>query len=130
MYFVGIDIGGGSSAETNMNVWANEGGVPKPGSPGENAFYNSFDGPQLQTVMEDVIDSVLTCTVTVGSEPAFPEFTKVIIDGTEYAEVTNCATQSGWAWTNQYDEITFCGAACDDFKAIKDADIQYFCSPG
>ncbi len=125
VYMVGIDISG--ALVNAMNDYAEAGGVPKQGN---EKFYNSSNGIELQQAMEDIIESVLSCSVTLNPEPAFPDLTKVILGGMELSQVTDCDTEDGWVWETQYSEIRLCGAACAEFKTLQNVEIEFYCDPG
>jgi len=100
---------------------------------GTNVFYNSVDQGQLLAALNDVIDSVQTCTIELDDPPFFPDFTKVFIQGVEWPKVDNCANQNGWVYTNPggpYDSIELCGTACDSLKQTGEVQVEYHCNAG
>ncbi len=133
-YVVGIDI---SNAQTpNVSDGEPNGIVPSQKinevavAGGTGAFFNSQDQIELEAALNDVIDSVQTCLIPLAEAPIFPEFTKVLVDGVEWPLVMDCATEDGWLYSNPFDTILLCGAACDALKLAGDADIEYYCNPG
>jgi hypothetical protein len=125
-YMVGIDITGQSLIDS-MNDYAEAGGVPKAGDP---KFYNSANAADLQQAMEEIIESVLSCTIDLDPAPAFPELTKIFIEQDEWSEVADCETEDGWTWATEHSEVQLCGLACDQFKAVQSAEVEYYCIPG
>ena len=126
-YVVGIDIS--AFVDDEMNAYATAGGHPLPGT---NAFYEVSDGDQLAAAIAEIGTEIATCDIVL--DPALPENGEVEIevDGTAYAEVGNCDTESGWVWLDPVarDELRFCGAACDALKSYGSADITYYCVAG
>jgi hypothetical protein len=94
---------------------------------------NSQDQIQLDDAITNVVESVKTCTIPLEVPPFFPDFTKVFVNGMEWAMVNNCQNEDGWVYTNPngpYDSIELCGAACDAVKIVGEADVEYHCNPG
>lgn len=133
-YVVGVDIAnmvvndgvGGDPNNINPSQKLNE--VAQMG--GTGSFFNSQDQAELEAALNDVVDSVKTCIIPLAEEPVFPEFTKVLVNNQEWPMIMDCATEDGWLFTNPFDTIELCGAACDALKNAGDADIEYYCNPG
>ncbi|MCA9698285.1 MAG: hypothetical protein KC431_12225, partial [Myxococcales bacterium] len=133
-YVVGINIAnmvindgvGGDPNNINPSQKLNE--VAQLG--GTTSFINSQNQAQLEAALNDVIESVKTCTIPLEEAPFFPEFTKVLINGMEWPMVMNCANQDGWVYGMNNLSIELCGAACDALKQYEEAEVQYYCNPG
>jgi|GEM_PF-1015872 len=114
-----------------LNELAIDGGKPKD-DPNEK-FYNAVNQIQLKAALDLIAADALSCTIPLTSEPAFPEKTKVIVGGNDIPMVTDCANESGWVYDNPggpYTAIILCGAACEDLKTAKAADVEYYCDAG
>ena len=64
-----------------------------------------------------------------------PDDVAVTVDGVSYDQITAAECMSnvdGWYYSVQYTQITLCGTACDEFKAMAtpEADVEYFCTGG
>jgi hypothetical protein len=100
--------------------------------------------------MADIAASVVVCDIDLGNPPPFEDEVDVKIDGIQYSRLDStapgfdCDNSVGWYYTQEAtttcdtdipfscDQITLCGAACDDFKLLSPptADITYFCEAG
>lgn len=130
-YVVGVDID--IFTATDMNAYAEAGGVPL-GNPGDAVrFYNVTDTMQLQTAMDDIVGDLLACDLNLDSEPDHPSLTEVGVDSTQYDEITlaECdADVTGWTYSIEHTQIRLCGDACTSFKDVQAASVEFFCPAG
>jgi hypothetical protein len=133
-YVVGIDIS--NQQTSNVNNGEPNGIIPSQKlnevaqAGGTVSFFNSQDQIELEAALNEVIESVQTCLIPLAEPPVFPEFTEVIVEGVEWPMITDCDTEDGWLYSNPFDTILLCGAACEALKLAGDADIEYYCNPG
>ena len=128
-YVVGVDID--SSTVNDMNTYAVSGGVPT-GNPAEQ-FYNATNTAQLEMFMDGIVSEILSCDISLDTEPQFPELTEITVNGVQYFEIDQAACEAGnpgWYWAEEYNLITLCGAACDEFVDAQAADVAFFCPAG
>lgn len=130
-YVVGVDIGTFTVAD--MNAYAEAGGVPL-GMPGDaERFYNATDTTQLQSFMDDVIGDLLSCDLELDPAPTHPSLAEVDIDGSQYELIDSEACEAGddgWTYSVEYTQIRLCGAACDAYRDVQQADVAFFCPQG
>jgi hypothetical protein len=139
---VGIDIANAVSPEVNdgnpdntntylaLNEVAVAGGHPNPGA---EQFYQTTNQAELQDALQLIIDDALSCTVPLTPAPVFPELLEVYIEAMMVPEVTDCATEDGWVYTQPngpYDAIELCGSWCDALKSSGTVTAEYYCTPG
>ncbi len=143
-YVVGIDTKNvvsdnsqdGNPNATNtylkLNELAVDGGKPKD-DPNEK-FYNAINQIQLKAALDIIAADALSCLIPLESQPGFPEETKVKIKGVEIPMVMDCANENGWVYETDmmglYTGVRLCGTACDQLKAEKEADVEYYCTAG
>jgi hypothetical protein len=123
-YVVGIT----NVAEDQLNDLASAGGRPRVGGP--PWYYEANTEADLQDAMQKIINDALSCTMTVVQEPEFLDLFEIWVDGGPVPEISDCATENGWLWTQNYSEVEFCGTACDDLRLAGEARLMYFCEPG
>lgn len=138
-YVVGIAIQNATSSaskdgnpdNTNtydrLNELATLGGKPRPG---DVKFYDTQNQVELQTALEEISMQILSCTIDLSPVPVYPEYVEVSVNGVMYGnmQVTDCATESGWQYTNDmFNQIELCGQACADFQMSGALDAQYRC---
>lgn len=130
-YVVGVDIGTFTVAA--MNGYAEAGGVPL-GMPGDaERFYNATDTTQLQSFMDEVIGDLLSCDLELDPAPSHPSLAEVDIDGSQYDLIDSKACEAGgdgWTYSVEYTQIRLCGAACDAYRNVQQADVAFFCPQG
>ncbi len=116
-YAIGVDIVNEIIEAPNTNPWeklnevAEAGGAP---APGEASFYSVSNALELAEAMTTVTGSI-ECTFFLSAEPDYPNLLAVDVDGTSVPRVTNCETESGWAYTSQtapFHAVQLCGQAC------------------
>ena len=130
-YVVGVDISTFTAAD--MNAYAEAGGVPlgMPGDP--ERFYNATDTTQLQSFMDDVIGDLLSCDLDLDPAPTHPSLAEVDIDGNQYELIDSEACEAGgdgWTYSIEYTQIRLCGAACEAYRDVQQADVAFFCPQG
>ena len=115
-----------------LNELAIDGGKPKD-DPTEK-FYNAVNQIQLKAALDIIAADALSCLIPLESQPGFPESTKVKIKGAEIPMVTDCASENGWVYEMDmmglYTGIRLCGTACEQLKAEKAADVEFYCTAG
>ncbi len=130
-YVVGVDIG--ASTVAAMNGYAEAGGVPL-GMPGDvERFYNATDTTQLQSFMDVVIGDLLSCDLELDPAPTHPSLAEVDIDGSLYDLIDPEACEAGddgWTYSIEYTQIRLCGAACESYRDVQQADVAFFCPQG
>lgn len=130
-YVVGVDISSFTTAD--MNGYAEAGGVPL-GMPGDaERFYNATDTTQLQTFMDDVIGDLLSCDLELDPAPTHPGLAEVDIDGSQYDLIDSKACEAGddgWTYSVEHTQIRLCGAACEAYRDVQQADVAFFCPQG
>lgn len=131
-YVVAIDAGGAGTV-ADANLYAQLGGRPNPDPTFD--YYPGDDLTGLQNAMDAIAAEVATCEVQLDVPPPNPSLIEVSVEGTMYDEISaaNCAADiDGWYYSVQYTEVTLCGTACDDFKALATpvAQIDYYCISG
>ncbi len=130
-YVVGVDINEFTRAD--MNAYAEAGGVPF-GMPGDlERFYNATDTTQLQEFMDVVIGDLLNCDLELDPAPSHPSLTEVDIDGNSYDQIDAKACEAGeegWTYSVEYTQIRLCGAACDAYRDVQEANVAFFCPQG
>jgi hypothetical protein len=129
-FIVGIDVESGWAGE--MNGYANAGGVPNSGP---TAYYGTTSQAQLEAELQGILSGLATCDIQLSIPPPNPDLVDVQVGGVQYTQIssTDCMNnQPGWYYSTQYTQITLCGQACDDFKAMSTptADVSFFCSAG
>ena len=130
-YVVGVDIGTATVAA--MNGYAEAGGVPL-GMPGDvERFYNATDTTQLQSFMDVVIGDLLSCDLDLDPAPTHPSLAEVDIAGGQYDLIDSEACEAGeegWTYSVEYTQIRLCGAACEAYRDVQQADVAFFCPQG
>jgi hypothetical protein len=141
-FVVGIDIkdvetgvGNDGSPQANtyqkLNEVADAGGKARPGA---EKFYNAANETELQMALQDIAGAVISCTIPLDPPPDMMQmnYVEITINNMVYTPVTDCATEDGFIYSNlpALDEITLCGAACDEFKAAMGIlEAKYGCPP-
>ena len=131
-YVIGIDAQDDpmddNDAHDQLTILAEAGGKPNPGAP--PSFYQTQNQADLETAMNDIISDALSCRVAIDPEPQAEDLFQVWIGDEQVPRATDCATEDGWVWTQDFSEIEFCGTACDDLKVAGEMEGRYFCRPG
>ncbi len=110
-----------------LNEVAVAGGVERPGA---DKFYDTQNQIELQAALEEISMQILSCTIALDPLPVYPDYVEVEVNGMNYGkvQVTDCATQDGWMFTDETkSSITLCGAACESFQMTGALDAQYRC---
>ena len=127
-YVVGIDIRdetvdyAQANAHEVLDQVARVGGVAREG---EAAYYAAGDPEALYEAM-DQIAARIECTVALaGPVPEDASF-EIMVDGVSMDEVTDCATEDGWRFTDAQTRSTveLCGQACDALRVEGQMEVQ------
>ncbi len=127
-YVVGIDIRdetvdyAQANAHEVLDQVARVGGVAREG---ESAYYAASDPDALYEAM-DQIAARIECTVPLaGPVPEDASF-EVMVDGMPMTEITDCATEDGWRFTDadQRSTLELCGQACDALRVEGRMEVQ------
>jgi hypothetical protein len=118
--------GGVNAAE--LNAIAMAGGIP---STGATQYYAATDAASLDTALDTIIGETLSCTFSLGSPPMRPDLLHVFVNATTELP-RDPARASGWDYDAASDSVTLYGRACDDLRALRDAqlDVIEACSDG
>lgn len=129
-YVVGIAPSMEGPILSQLQDLAIAGGAPKAG---EEKFYRADDADTLAEVLSAVVEDSYgnSCLLDLEDPPAFPDFTKVIIDMVAYELVADCDTENGFIYTNpEMTQIRMCGLGCEALTQAGAAKVQFFCQPG
>lgn len=116
-YVIGIDIVDEVGIDPTINphehlsAVAIAGGAPQLGP---EPFYNARNQPELEAALEAVAASI-ECSVDLGQSVELAEQVSVELAGIDQPHVSDCSTQSGWAFTSSsapFDQLQLCGDAC------------------
>jgi hypothetical protein len=121
-YVIGVDIENPGSVATFLDGLASVGG--------SGNWVNATDQAGLQNAISGIVGNVSTCKIPLQFEPPFPDDTLVVVNGTSYGLVTDCATETGFVYSVPYSEIEVCGNACTELGNAGTAEVQYFCDAG
>ena len=85
--------------------------------------------------MDQIAASLITCDLPLSVPPLSPDDISVTVNGATYDQITGADCMNnvdGWYYSIQYTQLTLCGTACDEFKAMATpaADVEYFCTGG
>ncbi len=134
-----IDDGNPDATNTydKLNELAEIGGQAREGS---EKFYNTVNQIELQAALEAISQEITSCTLELSAPLTEYQFVQQVMVDTDKdpatppltydnSEVTDCATESGWHFTDETRQfIELCGAACDAYKASGDVDITFDCN--
>jgi hypothetical protein len=122
-YVVGID----AQASADANAYAIAGGVPNP-DPGYN-YYPGDDLGQLENALDAIASELAPCELQLTTAPPAVGATEVIVDGVPYPMIdeTECASMTGWHFSDPQPSVTLCGGACDAFQGVLTAEVNYYC---
>jgi hypothetical protein len=118
---IGFTTGG--TVETLEGV-ATAGGLPAPGGPPSS--YIADDRASLDTVLGEILERVVSCTLPLASSPPDEEIF-VYVDGTELAE----GMDDGWTYDMDANAITLHGTTCTDLQRgdITRVEVTFGCPP-
>jgi hypothetical protein len=125
-YVVGVDVDAQTAAQ--LDLFAAAGG--KPVVNGDYKFYQTLDQIQLEAAMQKILDDTVSCVLPVDPDPAEPDLFEIWLDGAEIPKIADCAQESGWLWSHEFNEVTLCGAACSSFKKGQQVTAKYYCIAG
>ncbi len=93
-----------------LNAMAMSGGRPQAGS---TSYYPASSQAQLQSALQAIASSVISCTIDLGQAPQVPNDVRIWIDGREVSrDPTN-----GWNYSDPSNtQIDLSGAACDTLR--------------
>ena len=123
----------GINPRVELDKVAVAGGAPSPITGG---FYAADNQADLQAALAQIAGAIPSCTLPLNPAPVAIQvnFVTVTVDGVEYPTPLDgpeeCETTDGWYWSNEFDEITVCGTACDSVKATGSLDAEYGCPVG
>ena len=138
-YVVGIDLQNATSNASkdgtpdNVNSYekfnqlAVQGGRPRAGDP---KFYQTHNELDLTTALTTILEDVQSCVLPLDDVAVDPTSATVKVGGKTYAytPALNCASGSGWLYTDaSQSEVQLCGAACTALKAAGSAEVSLDC---
>lgn len=147
-FVVGIDIEDSTSPATQdgnpsgintyekLNLVAEAGGMARAG---DEKFYNTLNQVELQEALMKISVLITSCELKLDPAPVpQQEVGKLEVDPDgadplifDEVEVTDCATQSGWHFTDESRaKIELCGDACERYKATGEVSISFVCTIG
>jgi hypothetical protein len=108
-----IGFGGGNEYETLLNEMALVGGQPQMG--GTTDYYPADDQLSLQTAMQTIAVSILSCQIQLAQAPEYPDGVTIYVDG---MEVPHDETKTnGWDYTDDtHTVIELYGSYCDQLQ--------------
>jgi hypothetical protein len=125
----------GSVSSGTDQVWVDDIEVVEGGSFSNTAYYDAQDTAGLYDALDQIAASLITCDLPLSVPPLSPDDISVTVNGATYDQITaaDCMNNvDGWYYSIQYTQLTLCGTACDEFKAMAtpEADVEYFCTGG
>lgn len=127
-YVVGIDIRdeyvdyAQANAHEVLDQVARVGGVARDG---DEAYYAANDAEALYEAI-DRIAARIECTVPLSAPVPEDASFEVTVDGVSMPEVSDCADEDGWRFTDPAGRSTIelCGQACDALRVQGHMEIQ------
>jgi hypothetical protein len=128
MQAAGIDtfvVGFGSGVDASqMNTWANAGGVPR--NDPTTQYYQADDATTLQSELGTIAGSVVSCTFSLASTPPDPNLLYVFFGQSSVQR--DPTHQSGWDYDSATNQITFYGSSCSELKSQRPkVNVVYGC---
>ena len=116
-------------------MWVDDIEIVEGGSFSNTAYYDAQNTAALYDALDQIAASLITCDLALSVPPPAPDNISVTVDGVSYDQISaaDCANNvDGWYYSVPYTQLTLCGTACDEFKALAtpEADVEYFCSGG
>ncbi len=114
----------GVNTFARLNDLADEGG--KPRADPDEKFYNTINQIELAAALDQIAVDSLTCIITLDPVPASPIGTAIAVGGMPVAQISDCASESGWKYTDAqapFDTIELCGSACAGLKIAGSAEV-------
>lgn len=133
VYVVGIDLQAGvASALSHVAI---RGGTKK--------LYNTQDSDVLVSTLENILGSVVSCTIPLKTSPRYPDKVKLrtsdnnsvprIEGATSCAQAAAVGQREGWVFSGlgpSPKEILLCGDTCDAYrKNPKQLKVEFHCPP-
>ena len=123
-------VGFGSGIDpTQMNVFADAGGVPNvdPNDP-NTRYYKADNQASLDAALATIGGKVASCSFTLNGVPPDPNKLFVFFDGTSLPR--DPSHQNGWDYDAGSNSITFYGQDCQDLKdgKIGKVDVVFGCN--
>ncbi|HTJ81541.1 MAG TPA: hypothetical protein VL400_07440 [Polyangiaceae bacterium] len=112
-------VGFGNGVDpTQMDIFANAGGVPNSGP----AYYDASNQASLEAVLDTIATKAISCTFTLDQTPPNPDDIHVFFDGVAVDE--DVSMTNGWTYDATANEIVFHGSDCDALKNGSVTDIK------
>lgn len=88
--------------------------IVRAGGTGRQTFFDAADGPALQSVFEEIAQSVVSCVYELGETPsASRDDVNFYFDGDPVGLDQGCANGAGWRWSDgSQQKVEFCPGAC------------------
>ena len=103
-----IGLAGTAEYTDLLDAMAVAGGRPQGGV---TEYYDASSQAELQTALEDIAASVISCVIQLDEPPVEPDLVRIYIDGVEVPR--DGTMMNGWDYTDSSnDEIELFGAAC------------------
>jgi hypothetical protein len=122
---------GGAVDPAQMNIFADEGGVPAS-TDGGTRYYNAGDQASLNAALAVIGNRTLGCTYNLTQVP--PDSSKIFVFFDNTTQIARDTTHAdGWDYAPATNQVTFYGPKCDALKAgqVSDLDIVFGCAvPG
>jgi hypothetical protein len=119
---------GGAVDPVQMNIFADEGGVPAS-TDGGTRYYNAGDQTSLNAALATIGSRTLGCTYNLTQVP--PDASKIFVFFDNTTQVARDTTHAdGWDYSAATNQVTFYGPKCDALKAgqVNDLDIVFGCA--
>ena len=108
-----LDATSGVVAADQLDEVAQLGGAALDG---ERKFYSVEDQAALSAAL-DSITADLGCTMDLGEEVDPERESALRVAGELTDEISDCASEDGWLFSEDGTSIQLCGQACSDFQA-------------
>jgi len=112
-------VGFGNGVDpTQMDIFANAGGVPNTGP----AYYDAGDQASLEAVLDTIATKAISCTFTLDQAPPNPDDIHVFFDDVDVAP--DPSMTNGWTYDETTNEINFYGTDCAALKSGSVTDVK------
>jgi hypothetical protein len=118
---------GGGVDPTQLDIFANAGGVPQMGTP---AYYQADNQMQLQTALDAIANATLGCVFSLAETPPDPNDIFVFINNDPTQIPRDQQHNNGWDYDPVTNQVEFYGPLCDQVKnaQVSDVDIVFGCA--